>query len=138
MNSHIFLRKIFGMLTVMSVFAGLNSTLHAETTSQTAAKEYVLEINGKNGQEVSVRAARDQWEKKHIADFQVQQDQASMAKKAELEQRKNTRLIFPKPLSFNETHGAAVDKRDWLALVEPLLDLILPAKAEAEIGRAHV
>lgn len=106
---------------------------YAESSNATAAAEFVLEVQGQKDHALSIKAAREQWEKDRLLQMQTQtkQRKSTPANLDELYKREASKIIFPKPGTDESSDASDVLGTDWLARLTPVAALLLPAKAEA-------
>jgi serralysin len=110
----------------------MGGNAQAESNKQTSGKEMHEEVKGE-----SVRALREQWESKRLGKIKADKDKSDkdgdLKRKNELSQRKAKKIDFPAPPRPSRSSNDARDPAsvDWLALLKPLADLLLPAAAEA-------
>ncbi len=85
------------LITLVILGATLSNGVYAETSKGTAAKEYLLEINGQQAQQVSLNKQRTTWEKARLAKIKADEKKAKAVLTDELAKRKALKVSFPAP-----------------------------------------
>ena len=90
-TNHLFL------ITLAILGTTLSNGAYAETSKGTAAKEYLLEVNGQQAQQVSLNKQRKTWEKELLAKIKADEKKVKAVLTDELAKRKALKVSFPAP-----------------------------------------
>lgn len=124
------------LLLPLLVGMTLSSGSYAESSKATVADEFILEAQGHLHEQghkdyaVSLKAAREQWEKNRLKQMQTKQ-RKTVPSNLKWQSEAATKIVFPKPGSLDSTDASHFFKMDWLTRLTPVAKLLLPTQAQA-------
>lgn len=131
-----FIKRHQQFLLPLLVGVTLSGGSYAESSKATVADEFVLEVQGHlhepghKNHVVSIKAAREQWEKNRLRQLQIKQRKTTPLN-LDWQSKESAKIVFPKPGLLDSSDASGFLQMDWLTRLTPVAKWLLPTPAEA-------